>query len=120
MGTEIGKQIGRRLKELREARGLTQSQLAAILGKSVETISNFERGKVITSVLTLDRLARHLNVRVIDFFAADDEVTPGGVQELSKHALTVRNAAEFLSDDDLEIVAGLVEVLEARHHRKRG
>ena len=115
----IGQKIGRRIKELREARGLTQVQLAAILGKSVETISNFERGKVLTSLHTLEQLARHLNARMKDFF--DDEApSHQSTGSVSRHATTIRNAVNFLPEDDLEIVAGLVDVLETRRRHSRG
>lgn len=114
---EISKQVGRRIKELREARGLTQAQLANLLGKSIETISNFERGKVATSLLTLEQLARRLDVRVKDFF---DETMPLPVQQPSSDsARAITNALELLPEDDLEIVAGLVGVLEARRRRRR-
>lgn len=118
MATEIGKQIGMRIKEAREQRGLTQAQLADMLGKSVETISNFERGKVLTSLLTLDRIAELLDVPTktfLDFGEGMDRPQ----RPLSRHAMTVKNAADLLPDDDLEIVAGLIEVLETRRRRKQ-
>lgn len=114
---QLGEQIGRRIKSLREAKGLTQAQVADKLRKSVETISNFERGKTLTSVVTLGQLARILNVGIADFFQdsapADDDA------DMSDSAIIVRNAAEMLSEDDLEIVAGLVKVLEGRRRRRR-
>lgn len=116
MAMEIGKLVGRRIKELREMRGLTQAQLANLLDKSVETISNFERGKVLTGLPTLDRLAAVLNVRVKDFF---EDIPAQAVRRVeSAFAQTVRNAADLLPEDDLEIVAGLVDVLESRRRRR--
>lgn len=100
----------------RKARGLTQLQLADQLGKSVETISNFERGKTLIGLLTLESLARHLDVGMKDFF--DDNVgamaPPGGS---SNHAKTVRNAADLHPKEDLEIIAGLIKVLRARRRK---
>ncbi len=119
MAMEIGKQVGRRLKLAREARGLTQAQLAELLGKSVETISNFERGKVVTSLVTLDRLARHLNIRVKDFFD-DGPPVAATTEPLSEAAAKVRNAAVLLPEDDLEVLAGLADLLASRRRRRRG
>lgn len=119
MASEIGKQVGARIKQFREARGLTQAQLADILGKSIETISNFERGKVLTSIHTLEQLARHLNVAVKDFFT-DEAPAPMATDDLSKHAQAVRNALAVLTEDDLEVLAGVADVLQARRRRKRG
>lgn len=116
---EIGKQVGRRIKEFRESRGLTQAQLAQLLGKSIETISNFERGKVVTSIHTLEQLARLLNVRIKDFF--DDE---GGIPPepsfSSANAQKLANAITLLAEDDLEVLAAVAGVLEAQRRRKRG
>ncbi len=112
----IGKKVGSKIRQFRETRGLTQAQLADILGKSVETISNFERGKVVTSLLTLEQLARHLNVRIRDFF--DEDAVVMVLEPSSAFAVTVRNAADILPEEDLEVVAGLVAVLEARKRRE--
>ena len=51
MSANVSTQIGNRIKELREAAQLTQAELAALSLKSVETISNFERGKTMPSLL---------------------------------------------------------------------
>jgi transcriptional regulator with XRE-family HTH domain len=116
MPMQLGEQIGRRIKSLREAKGLTQAQVADRLRKSVETISNFERGKTLTSVVTLGQLARVLNVRIADFF--EGAAPAGDDHDLSDSAIIVRNAVDLLPEDDLEIVAGLVKVLEARRRRR--
>ncbi|CAA7627854.1 XRE family transcriptional regulator [Candidatus Terasakiella magnetica] len=114
MTMEISKLVGRKIKEHREARGLTQVQLAKLMGKGVETISNFERGKTATSLLTLEQLSRHLNVAVKDFFA-DTEIPQG--EPISHCAMQVRNASMLLPVEDLEIVAGLIAVLESRRRK---
>lgn len=121
MATEIGKQVGRRIKEIRESRGLTQAQLASLARKSIETISNFERGKVVTSLVTLEQLAKLLEVPLTDFFVTVDagDVFPA-VDSQSRYAQAVRNAVALLPDEDLEIVAGLCNVLEGRRKRMRG
>jgi len=114
MAHQIGIELGRRIKELREAKGLTQVQLAEMMGKSVETISNFERGKTIPSVITLQQLSERLKVHIRDFFERTSALE--GEPKTSKAARTVMNAAEHMSDDDLEILAGLSKVLEKRRN----
>lgn len=116
MDLDIGKRVGSKIRLFREARGLTQAQLADILGKSVETVSNFERGKVVTSLHTLDRVARHLGVGIRNFF--DEDALPETPEIIrSPAAIAVRNATDILPDDDLEVVAGLIAVLEGRRRR---
>lgn len=113
MITEFGKALGAQIKRSREAKGFTQAQLAIALGKSVETISNFERGRTIPSLLTLNNLAGKLGISIASFFVAEGEATPS-TETTSKAAMTVRNAADVLPADDLEILAGLTRVLETR------
>jgi transcriptional regulator with XRE-family HTH domain len=119
MAMDTSKQVGNRIKQYREMRGLTQAGLADLMGKSVVTISNFERGKVATSLYTLEQLARHLGVAVKDFFEdTPPQPLPGPEAEF---AVTVRNVLTRLTDDDIErIVTGLNDVLDARRRRKRG
>jgi transcriptional regulator with XRE-family HTH domain len=71
--SEIGERFGRRVRELREARRLTQHQLAKLLLKSVETVSNFERGKMLPSLRTMAGLASTLGVELKALFEFDEE-----------------------------------------------
>lgn len=113
MDSKIGQKLGARIKGLREAKGLTQAQMASALGKSVETVSNFERGKTIPSVLTLDQVARVLGQPIGNLF--DGTSSNASDRKMPKNATRVINAASILPDDDLEILAGVARVLEARH-----
>jgi transcriptional regulator with XRE-family HTH domain len=118
MATDLGQRVGRRIKEHRELRGLTQLQLAELIGRGVETISNFERGKTIPALVTLDLVARCLRVPLADLFR-DSQPVGSSQGRRSRHALKVSNAADYLSEDDLEIVAGIIRVLERRRRRPR-
>ena len=68
MATDLGRRVGRKIRAYREQRGLTQAQLAELVGKGVETISNFERGKTIPALVTLEQIAGHLEVSLMDLF----------------------------------------------------
>ena len=114
METELSLQIGKKIKALREAKGLTQAQLADILGKTVETVSNFERGQVQASVATLDNLAGHLGVPIKELF---DDVPRAEVAAPSGSAQSVLNALNYLSEEDVEVLAGLARVLEERRRK---
>lgn len=52
------------LKAARVARGITQKQVAAMLGSNVPTISDYERGEVAPSFRNLARLSDILNVTI--------------------------------------------------------
>jgi transcriptional regulator with XRE-family HTH domain len=60
--------IGLRIRAHRLERRLTQEQLAEAIDRSVETISNLERGVSLPNDATLDRLAQALDVSADDLF----------------------------------------------------
>lgn len=62
--SDIEKQIGAKITEIRLSTGLTQSQLAEKVNVSNETISRLERGITIPSLKTLEKIARCLEVPI--------------------------------------------------------
>lgn len=54
--------FGRNLKELRKSRKLTQEALSAAIGLSPNTISKFERGVILPSGKTIDKIAEYFGV----------------------------------------------------------
>ncbi|MEL3891702.1 helix-turn-helix transcriptional regulator [Ferrovibrio sp. MS7] len=62
------KALGRRIKALRKERKLSQEDLAEIIGKSVDTVSNIERGFSSTRLSTVFEIAEALKVGFIDLF----------------------------------------------------
>jgi transcriptional regulator with XRE-family HTH domain len=61
--------IGNRLRQLRDARGISMRTLATMSGLSANALSMIERGKASPSVSTLYRIADALGIVVTDFFA---------------------------------------------------
>jgi transcriptional regulator with XRE-family HTH domain len=115
MTNVLEQKIGLRIKAFREQKSLTQRQLAFLCGKSIETISNFERGSVVTSLPTLERLAQIFEVSIRDFF--DETMVPDTVP-ISKNGAAILNSVKILPEDDQELLAGLIAVLEDRVMRK--
>jgi transcriptional regulator with XRE-family HTH domain len=64
--------IGVRLRQLREERGMSMRALASASGLSANALSMIERGKVSPSVSTLYKLAEALGVSVTAFFSQQD------------------------------------------------
>jgi transcriptional regulator with XRE-family HTH domain len=64
--------FGQRLRELRLARKLTQTQLAERCGSSYPFISNLERGVKVPSLTMVLRLAEALECRVYDLVKVFD------------------------------------------------
>lgn len=71
-----------RIKELRKANGMSQKELADILGMKRENISNYERG-IITNISSevLDKLADQFNVSVDYLLGRTDTPSDTGVEK---------------------------------------
>jgi transcriptional regulator with XRE-family HTH domain len=65
---QVGRDVGRRIREVREGRGLSLKSLAERCGLSLNAISRIERGESSPTVSSLHRLAEALDVPITDFF----------------------------------------------------
>jgi len=68
--------LGRSLRGLRKARGITLKELALKVGRSVGFISQIERGISEPSMTDLRRIAQAFDVPTSWFFLLEDEDTP--------------------------------------------
>lgn len=82
MNEGLKQNIGQRVKSARLQRGLTQAELAEVIDKAFETISNIERGKTAPSFSTLADIAEALEVPLKDFFDFGDVELPEERQAL--------------------------------------
>jgi transcriptional regulator with XRE-family HTH domain len=60
--------IGKKIRELREAKNLKMKDLSAMVECTPSLISQLERGKTDPSISMLKKIARALNVNIVDFF----------------------------------------------------
>ena len=68
----LKQKFGRRLRDIRAGRRMTQEQFAEALDISVDFLSLIERGRNAPSFETLDKIARRLRVSVADLFHFDN------------------------------------------------
>ena len=68
--------LGRSLRGLRKARGITLKELALKIGRSVGFLSQIERGLSEPSMTDLRRIAQAFDVPTSWFFLLEDEDTP--------------------------------------------
>ena len=62
-----------RMEERRKAQGMTQQQLAALLGVSRQTIISLESGKYNPSILLAHKIAQTFGVRIEDIFLFEED-----------------------------------------------
>lgn len=62
-----------RMEEKRKAQGLTQQQLAVLLGVSRQTIISLESGKYNPSILLAHKIAQTFGVRIEDIFLFEED-----------------------------------------------
>jgi transcriptional regulator with XRE-family HTH domain len=79
--SETVKTFGRRLVELRTARGLSQTALGRRVRRANSYIAQLERGRVVPSLKSLKRLANALEVDIYRLFL-DASVKPESVKPL--------------------------------------
>jgi transcriptional regulator with XRE-family HTH domain len=102
--------VGRRVKLLREQRGLSLRTLAEKSGLSINAVSLIEHGQSSPTVASLHRLAAALEVRIVDFFGSEEEAkvvfvradqggrtqTPGALVESLGTGLAAQRIQPFL------------------------
>lgn len=62
-----------RIEERRKAQGMTQQQLAALLGVSRQTIISLESGKYNPSILLAHKIAQTFGVHIEDIFLFEED-----------------------------------------------
>lgn len=79
------KQIGQRLRELREQAGISQEKMAELVGVSKGQIQKYEYGVNMMNTEKLQKAADALSVMVQDFFEEGEDVLPMTIKE--KHLI---------------------------------
>ena len=87
--------VGEEVKRLRQAKGWTQEQLAVYAGSSQPTVNLLEAGKRNPSAATLEKLARALEVEVVDLFPKPQTPQPSLEDAAQSEALQEALAGWF-------------------------
>ena len=107
---DLKKQIATRLRTIRAARDLSQDDLAAMIGRSVDAISNIERGKNLPSLETLLALAGELDLSLVDLVGNWPAKAKVSVKRIALEA-ELTEVARQLSDQQLQIAVKQLRAL---------
>ena len=112
-----------RLKELREQRGISQTELANFLGVVRSTICQYEKGNRMPDSNILGKLADYFNVSV-DYLLGRDTVPEEKPQihipEQYKDVLvSFEGGADDLTQEDVDKVIEYIELLRTKNRSKK-
>jgi transcriptional regulator with XRE-family HTH domain len=106
------KEIGLSVKALRRAKGMTQAQLAELIGRTTDAVSQIERGVNMPSLDTLMSLGEGLSVPVDALLqVSDDKKANIGRTDHIREANAI---LQSLSDDDLQFAVQILNVFNLR------
>ena len=84
------KLFGKRIKELRKRQKITQEQLGELVGIDSKQIGNIETGTYFTTISTLEKIAKILNVEIYELFEFSHQKDK---KALIKEIITLLNSA---------------------------
>jgi len=104
--------VGRRIRERRVMLGLTQQQLAELIGVTYQQAHKYERGINRVSAGRLYEIARVLNAPITYFYEGIGEKTPHPEAPRQRMLLDIaRNFAEIKNEKHQQAISQLARVL---------
>ena len=98
----LATKIGSSLAAIRKQTGWTQGELAERIGVETETVSRFERGATLPSLVTLQKLAVALNTTMADLIGEGSSMP-------NDQARVVAAWLSDLGDADRDFVIGILK-----------
>ena len=96
------KLLGKRIKEIRKYRGLTQEKMAEMIDLETSSLSGIESGRFYPSLHVLEKIATVLGVELIDFFKFSSVDFPENLDE------KIVEIVEQLDDENKKLVYKLL------------
>lgn len=109
MSEDLKRIVGLRIRGERIARGITQEQLSECIDRTVETVSNLERGRAWPGIDTLLQICNVFHISIAQLFE-DEDVSHPSRRRVELQA-RMKNLMSILADDDLAIAVRQVEAL---------
>jgi len=109
-----GKKVGELIRKIRDAKGITQMELAEKVGISYQQIQKYEKGKSSISLCRLKQIAEALDVELSDFLQQFEYVSesPTLYRELSEDEKKLLRSWEKVKNKKAKkLIFELLEVL---------
>lgn len=98
----IKKDFGLRIKELRTKKGITQYQLAELVGIDPKHISHIETGRSFPKADLIEKFSNALGVNYTELFKTEH------LQERKKLIKNINDILKKTSDRDLEVIYKII------------
>lgn len=108
--------IAKRIKQIREAKGLTAKEVISAVDMGAAMYSRIETGKTEPSLSTLEKIAKALGVALSDFFSNEDAVAD--VNSYDGSLMEKVKAIEALSDEEKKTVFSIVDAFVGKKKLK--
>jgi transcriptional regulator with XRE-family HTH domain len=108
--------IGDKIKKAREAKGLSQKEVAAALKMDQSQYSKIENGKTDPYFSTIEKIAKALGIRISDLLAAEDIFKD--VDSLDKTLVEKVQLIEQLDDNERKSIFSIIDGLVSKKKMK--
>jgi transcriptional regulator with XRE-family HTH domain len=108
-------EIGERIKKLREARGLSQKEVASMIKMDQSQYSKLEKDKTDPSVSTLAKVAKALGTQLSELFA-DDLLRD--VNSYDKSVMEKISLIDSLDEDEQKSLFKIIDGLSSKKKMK--
>lgn len=107
--------IGERIKKIREARGLSQKEVATMIKMDQSQYSKLEKDKTDPSVSTLNKVAKALGIQLSELFA-DDLLRD--VNSYDKSAMEKISLIDQLDEEEKKSIFKIIDGLISKKKMK--
>ena len=113
----IVQRLGRKIREIRKALGLTQAQLAKRSAVSENFVGSVERGICSPSLTTLGKIANALGVTLFELFDFPEEeaAPPGDTEQALKDLFLIARKADT---EDIHLIRDIGRMILNTHKSK--
>jgi len=94
--------VGRKVREARAAKGMTQDQLGKILGVSFQQVQKYEKGSNRIGSSRLWAMSQALETPVSYFFDGVDDVNEAKKKSLPRRTIELAQKINSISDDNVK------------------
>ena len=108
--------IGEKIKKIREAKGLSQKEVAATVGMDQSQYSKIEKGKTDPTTTTLQKISGAIGVSLAEIFAPDDVFKD--VDSYDRSLLEKLQLLEQLEEDEKQSVFKIIDSLVSKKRLK--